>query len=35
MSGKDFNPTTDRYLNSAAFAAPAAFALGDTGGPLG
>lgn len=31
---KDFNPATDRYLNSAAFAAPAAFALGNTGGPL-
>jgi hypothetical protein len=29
-----FDPATDRYLNSAAFAAPAAFALGDTGGPL-
>ena len=33
-SRKDFNPATDRYLNSAAFAAPAAFALGNTGGPL-
>jgi hypothetical protein len=31
----DFDPATDRYLNSAAFAAPAAFALGNTGGPLG
>ncbi len=31
---KDFNPTTDRWLNSAAFAVPGAFALGDTGGPL-
>ncbi len=31
---KGFNPATDRYLNSAAFAAPAAFALGNTGGPL-
>jgi hypothetical protein len=33
--GRDgFNPTTDRYLNSAAFAVPAAFALGNTGGPV-
>ena len=31
---KDFDPTTGRYLNSAAFAVPAAFALGNTGGPL-
>jgi len=30
-----FDPATDRYLNSAAFAVPAAFALGNTGGPLG
>ena len=30
-----FDPATDRYLNAAAFAAPAAFALGNTGGPLG
>jgi hypothetical protein len=30
-----FNPSTDRYLNAAAFAAPAAFTLGNTGGPLG
>ncbi len=30
----DFDPATGRYLNSAAFAAPAAFALGNTGGPL-
>jgi hypothetical protein len=29
-----FDPTVDRYLNSDAFAAPAAFALGNTGGPL-
>jgi hypothetical protein len=29
-----FNPAVDRYLNSAAFAVPAAFALGNTGGPL-
>ena len=29
-----FDPATDRYLNAAAFAAPAAFALGNTGGPL-
>lgn len=29
-----FNPATARYLNSAAFAVPAAFALGNTGGPL-
>jgi hypothetical protein len=29
-----FNPATDRYLNSAAFAVPAAFALGNTGAPL-
>jgi hypothetical protein len=32
---KDFkNPATDRYLNSAAFSTPAAFAFGNTGGPL-
>jgi hypothetical protein len=32
---RDFeNPTTDRYLNSAAFSTPAAFAFGNTGGPL-
>ena len=32
---KDFkNPTTDRYLNSAAFSTPAAFEFGNTGGPL-
>lgn len=31
---KGFDPATDRWLNSAAFAVPAAFALGDTGGPL-
>lgn len=31
---KDFDPATDRYLNSAAFAVPAAFALGNTGGPV-
>ena len=30
-----FDPATDRYLNSAAFVAPAAFALGNTAGPLG
>jgi hypothetical protein len=29
-----FDPATDRYLSSAAFAVPAAFALGDTAGPL-
>ena len=29
-----FDPATDRYLNAAAFASPAAFALGNTGGPL-
>jgi hypothetical protein len=29
-----FDPATDRYLNSAAFAAPAAFSLGNTGGPV-
>jgi hypothetical protein len=29
-----FDPAVDRYLNSAAFAVPAAFALGNTGGPL-
>ena len=29
-----FDPATDRYLNSAAFAVPGAFALGNTGGPL-
>lgn len=31
---KDFDPAVDRYLNAAAFAAPAAFSLGNTGGPL-
>ena len=31
----DFDPAVDRYLNAAAFAAPAAFALGNTAGPLG
>jgi hypothetical protein len=31
---KGFDPATDRWLNSAAFAVPAAFALGDTGGPM-
>jgi hypothetical protein len=31
---KNFDPAVDRYLNSAAFSAPSAFALGDTGGPL-
>lgn len=31
---KDFDPSVDRYLNAAAFAAPAAFALGNTGGPV-
>ena len=30
-----FNPAVDRYLNSAAFAVPAAFALGNSGGPIG
>ncbi len=30
-----FNPATDRYLNSAAFAAPSAYTLGNTNGPLG
>ena len=35
MSRPTSIPATDRYLNSAAFAAPAAFALGNTGGPLG
>ena len=31
---RDFeNPTTDRYLNSAAFSTPAAFAFGDAVGP--
>ena len=34
MSRPTSIPATDRYLNSAAFAAPAAFALGNTGGPL-
>lgn len=29
-----FDPATDRWLNRAAFAVPAAFALGNTGGPL-
>jgi hypothetical protein len=33
-SRKDFDPATDRYLSNAAFAAPAAFALGNTGGPV-
>ena len=31
---QDFDPATDRWLNSAAFAVPAAFELGNTGGPL-
>jgi hypothetical protein len=29
-----FDPAVDRYLNAAAFAVPAPFALGNTGGPL-
>jgi carboxypeptidase family protein len=29
-----FDPATDRYLNSAAFAVPGGFTLGNTGGPL-
>jgi hypothetical protein len=29
-----FNPALDRYLNAAAFAVPAPFSLGNTGGPL-
>ena len=32
---KGFDPAVDRYLNAAAFAAPSAFALGNTHGPLG
>jgi hypothetical protein len=32
---RDFNPFTDRYLNRDAFAAPAAFSLGNTNGYLG
>ena len=31
---RDFNPSTSKYLNSAAFTAPSAFAFGNTGGPL-
>jgi Carboxypeptidase regulatory-like domain len=31
---KGFDPAVDRYLNAAAFAVPAAFALGNTAGPL-
>lgn len=31
---KGFDPATDRYLNPEAFAVPAPFELGNTGGPL-
>jgi len=34
-SRSGFDPAVDRYLNSAAFAAPSAFALGNTLGPVG